>query len=247
MSTIAKASSTTTNLQWPKGLPGWEKTQLEKLSATGKLSGLPAQLIAAITMAEEGSLASTGVTSAGSARSSTGAGGFFGESTQNYGTGWQLTTAQLSGTTANAFDMQAELAARQFAKYLSETGGTVTKAEGIYQTGKPTKDASLTGWLGGLTAVGGLFGITPGGPTPAGWGPGGLMPTTTTSPENIAKGLGTIARFFAKLGSELSSGFGVGWASVGSIILGAVLILIGLSLLGVDILGMGNIAKGLAV
>lgn len=124
------------------GLPSWEETILNDLSAAGLLNGVNPNDLIGIQYAEEG----YGGNSYGSARSSTGAGGFFGLSAnENYsfgGSNYDLTPSQLSNTGTSGYISQAEAASAAFANGLKASGGNPLGAEAYYQSGHTSYNPS---------------------------------------------------------------------------------------------------------
>lgn len=150
------------------GTPSWEVAILDQLSSLGDLNGVNPNDIIGIGMAEQGY---GGVTS-GSARSSTGAGGFFGLSANtpySYGGNtFTLTPSELSGNNATDYALQAETASAVFASGLKASGGSVLGAESYYQTGSPSGKSSGVGifqslGLGGKQSPGAASSQTSGG------------------------------------------------------------------------------------
>ena len=129
------ASQVNPSIASKAGLPSWEETILNDLSSSGQLNGVNPNDLIGIQYAEEG----PGGNSYGSARSSTGAGGFFGLSAnENYtfgGSTYNLTSGQLSNTGASGYTAQAETASAAFANALKASGGNPLGAESYYQTG----------------------------------------------------------------------------------------------------------------
>ena len=141
---VASPPAPTTTLNWPP-IPAWEIQSLQNLSAQGKLYGIPPQVIAYIDSAESSGNAG------GSARSSTGYGGWFGlQDNVAYPAG-KLTPAQLSDTSPAGFALQAQIAASEFASLLSKNGNDPIKAEQAYQ-GSTTGDGTriFQQYLGGI-------------------------------------------------------------------------------------------------
>ncbi len=124
------------------GTPSWEVQALDTLSNEGALNGVNPNDLIGIQMAEEG----YGGNSYGSARSSTGAGGYFGLSATNYSYGGQnypITPGELSGTSQTDYMLQAQAASASFANQLKNAHGNVLLAEHYYQMG-PNSRAPLS-------------------------------------------------------------------------------------------------------
>lgn len=153
----AAAQTPGSNLAWPP-IPAWEITSLQNLAAQGKLYGIPPQIIAYIDSAESSGNAG------GSSRSSTGYGGWFGLHDNVAYPGGKLTPAQLSDTSPAGFELQAQIAASEFASLLTKNGGNPLKAEQAYQ-GSTTGDGTriFQQYVGGLTINPGPGGSISGG------------------------------------------------------------------------------------
>ncbi len=116
------------------GIPSWEVQDLNTLSSEGALNGVNPNDLVGIQFAEEG----YGGNSYGAARSSTGAGGFFGLYATNYSYGGQnfpITPGELSGTNSTDYMLQAQAASASFAQQLQNAHGNVLLAEHYYQAG----------------------------------------------------------------------------------------------------------------
>ena len=104
------------------GIPAWEQSALTLLANQGKTYGVPAVDLALIDREES--------TGQGGGLNPQGYGGFFG-----LGVG-QAGAPLLQSTSIASFNAQASLAALDFSKALSVSGGNPVTAENYYQTGK---------------------------------------------------------------------------------------------------------------
>jgi hypothetical protein len=121
----------TTTEQWGN-IPSWEIAQLTDLSNSGALSGVDPYILSGIAQAESGGQ--------GGGVNSEGYGGYFGLGTAAYPGGYQLSESELTGTTPEDFDIQAETAAAEFASLLSKNGEDPYLAEQAYQGGSSEGD-----------------------------------------------------------------------------------------------------------
>lgn len=105
---------------YPSGEPAWQQTELNNLSAAGKLSGINPLVIAGIAGGE------SGYENAGAGINSSGYGGFFGlgqNSTYSFGgQSFTETPGILSDPSQASFDQQAQAAAAALASYMADTG-----------------------------------------------------------------------------------------------------------------------------
>lgn len=112
--------------QWAN-VPAWQVAELQRLAAAGSLSGVDPHIIAGIDQAES--------SGQGGSVNPQGYGGFFGLSPSSHYPGGHVVGSAIYGTTPQAFDVQAETAAAEYASLLGQFGGDPLRAESAYQTG----------------------------------------------------------------------------------------------------------------
>ena len=160
-------------MAWAK-IPAWQQSELEQLSASGQLSGVDPQILAAIDQAES--------SGQGGGLNSAGYGGWFGLAPNRaYPGGNMVSTATLTSTTPTAYAAQAQTAAAEFASLLKLEGGDPLRAESAYQQGP---NAPYTGSGEGVDVFRSLgIGGTQTGyaVTPATGGTGATLDSATTS------------------------------------------------------------------
>ena len=108
-------------------IPGWENQQLNQLYQSGQLYGVDPQILAGIDQAES--------SGQGGSINPQGYGGFFGLGANSTYPGGQSSPGLLQGTSQQAFDQQAQLAANDFAGLMNSYGGNIYEAEQAYQQG----------------------------------------------------------------------------------------------------------------
>jgi hypothetical protein len=194
------------------GTPSWEVAILDSLSNQGSLNGVNPNDIVGIGYAEQGY---GGVTSGG-ARSSTGAGGFFGLSSNtpySYGGNtFSISSSQLSGSSAADYTAQAETASAVFATGLQAAKGNVLGAESYYQTGSTSGTSSGAGLFKNL-GIGGNQGT------------GQAASSQTTSGSSTSSGLSN--PIFGVLGGPSIAGVGFFFLAIVLLLIGGLVLVAG--------------------
>lgn len=170
---------------YPSSEPAWQQTELNNLSAAGKLSGLSPLVLSGIAENE------SGYENKGAGINSSGYGGYFGlGQNSSYSFGGQSfteTPSLLESNSQPAFDQQAEAAAAALASYIQETG-SLQAGLAKYTGGGPTNGdyEDAVSILGGTSPSlsGQSFPVTGGG----GAAPAGGLSTAATNATTASLG-----------------------------------------------------------
>jgi hypothetical protein len=223
---MATAAAQAPALPWNTNVPSQYTTELQTLSAAGKLNGIAPQILTYIMEAESGPSYKGGGWNGV-------AGGWFGLETPD-----GLSQAQITDPSIASFDTQAEVASSIYAKLLTGNGNNPIAAENEYQTGHPSVAANGAGifehfglqndadsYTAGAADAGGT---DPANPVPGPAGDAlGLATGGSSLPGSEAAANG-LSGTWENVVSDIFGGFGIGWKAVLTIIGGILLIGVGL-------------------